>query len=318
MQTLEYSPDLTARRLKLNTPCRIALIHPLPSQDQGFWAAADEGMDRAVREFAPFGVSIELVSFDKGHQESFEQAVRLVGERGFEGLLLAPLPPDGSRAALEGLKGVVVASFDIPFEHPALLLSLYQDGFSGGQAAAALCALHHQPTDALAVVGYQSPNPNIAQRIEGFCSGLTKAGFAPPAIVLIPDELDFLELRDYVASAGVDLSRYRGLFVAKTGAAKYARLLNGGGKRHFIVGYDIVRDNLVELRYGTLDALISQNGSHQVYEGLKALVNQLLYRQAPPRRRVRMPVDILLRENLQAYLEFHQIGLANESRGMKS
>jgi ABC-type sugar transport system substrate-binding protein len=230
-------------------------------------------------------------------------------------VLLAPLLPRVCHAALEGFPGVAVATFDTPFDHPGVLLSLYQDGFGGGQAAAALCALHHQLTDALAVVAYHSSNPNIAQRIEGFCAGLTKAGFARPAVVLIPDELDFLELRSYVGAAGIELGRYQGLFVAKTGAAKYARLLNGGGKRHFIVGYDIVRDNLQELRYGTLDALISQNGAHQVYEGLRGLVNQLLYRQAPPRSKVLMPVDILVRENVQAYLDYHQIGLANESRG---
>jgi LacI family transcriptional regulator len=304
-QQLNYIPDITARRLKLNAPCRIAVLHPRPSQDQGFWRFADDGMMRACKEFAPFGVEIELVDFDKFSSQSFNRAADTIRSGNFSGLLVAAVLPELTCALLASLPHIPSVGFDTPFDHSMLLQQIYQDGYTAGATVATMFMWLHTQEMSLGVITYRSDNSNIDLRRKGFVDELMRYGYENVDSYVIPDELSYDQLVDFITSNEIRLDKYKGLFIAKTGVAKYARLLNKNKKETFIAGFDLVKDNIEELMSGRIDALISQDSTYQMYDGIKTLVNKLLYQKPPAHPVIKTPCDIITRRNLDAYLSYN-------------
>jgi LacI family transcriptional regulator len=281
------------------------VLHPRPSQDQGFWGFADDGMMRARQEFAPFGVEIELVDFDKFSNRSFDRAADTIRSGNFSGLLVAAVLPDLTSALLASVPHITSVSFDTPFDHSMLLQQIYQDGYSAGATVATMFMWLHTQEMPLGVITYRSDNSNIDLRCKGFIDELMLHGYKNVDSYVIPDELSYDELVDFITSNGIRLDKYKGLFIAKTGVAKYARLLNKNKKQTFIAGFDLVKDNIEELMMGHIDALISQDSTYQMYEGIKTLVNKILYQKTPAHSVIKTSCDIIVRRNLDSYLAYN-------------
>jgi ABC-type sugar transport system substrate-binding protein len=101
----------------------------------------------------------------------------------------------------------------------------------------------------------------------------------------------FDEARRFIAS-----NRIGGLFVPNASVGEYA----GGGTA--LAGYDLTPDNQAALNEGRLDFLLSQRPEVMGYETLLRLGRALLFRETLPRR-IAMPLDIVLKENLAGHLE---------------
>ena len=68
-----------------------------------------------------------------------------------------------------------------------------------------------------------------------------------------------------------------------------------------LVGYDLIGRNTQLLSEGVITALIAQRPERQGYDGVKSLCNHLLFKQNSEKVNL-MPIDILLKENLEYYL----------------
>ena len=68
-----------------------------------------------------------------------------------------------------------------------------------------------------------------------------------------------------------------------------------------LVGYDVIRRNGQMLGAGVVTALIAQRPEAQGYRGVMALCEWLVERRHPETTVNHMPIDILLKENIQYY-----------------
>ena len=68
-----------------------------------------------------------------------------------------------------------------------------------------------------------------------------------------------------------------------------------------LVGYDVIRRNGQMLGAGVVTALIAQRPEAQGYRGVMALCEWLVERRRPETTVNHMPIDILLKENIQYY-----------------
>lgn len=306
VKKLGYKPNLSARLLKLNQSIRIAVLHALPQQDQGFWESADEGVCQAQQEFKPFNVEIELIPFDRYDSGSFSKACSKIKQQDFRGILLAPLLPQASREFLDSTENIPVVTFDCPLDHKQVIQAFFQDGNCAGETAADLFKIKLPEDAPAAVIAYESENPTIHQRAESFRHAMNNGKRPTTDLFMIPDEYNLTQLRNHLSEHKIDLTRYAGLFIAKTGVSKYAALLNAESKDIFIGGLDLVSDNLTGLKNGIIDFLISQNSTRQVTEGLRTLINTILYQKPPSSDIVKMPVDLLTPSNIDTYLLYHE------------
>ena len=71
-------------------------------------------------------------------------------------------------------------------------------------------------------------------------------------------------------------------------------------KKIFVIGYDLVKQNILHLKNGTIDFLISQRSEMQGYESIFKLYKQVVLEEKVEAR-VLMPLDIVTKENLQFY-----------------
>ena len=67
------------------------------------------------------------------------------------------------------------------------------------------------------------------------------------------------------------------------------------------MGYDVIRRNGQMLGAGMVTALIAQRPEAQGYRGVMALCEWLVERRRPETTVNHMPIDILLKENIQYY-----------------
>ncbi|MBF0198591.1 MAG: hypothetical protein HQL32_12815 [Planctomycetes bacterium] len=70
-----------------------------------------------------------------------------------------------------------------------------------------------------------------------------------------------------------------------------------------MAGYDLTRDNLRELEYGTIDFLISQSCSDQVSIGLQTLIDQLCFNKSPDDQIKHMPVELFSKSKIVSFTE---------------
>jgi len=306
-KVLQYKPNLTARGLRRNKPSKIALLHALPDQDQGFWKLMRSGLLQAQDEFGPFNVEIESICFDRYSTHSFNEAAQQVVDKKVDGVVLAPLLTEQTSIFIKNHPQLPVVCFDCPLPQAAVVQSLYQDGLSGGKTVAGICMMRLEQSDPIAVVGYESYTDHISRRVKGFAGQLQKHGYPEPDYYSIPDELDTYELKVYLDKNEIDLSRYAALFIAKTGAHKYARIVNSTRHTTFLIGYDLVEENIQQLRNGAIDILISQNSTQQVYQGLRTMVNYLIYGRKSEKSRIAMPIDILTAHNIDSYIQYNHL-----------
>jgi len=69
-----------------------------------------------------------------------------------------------------------------------------------------------------------------------------------------------------------------------------------------VVGYDVIEENAKALREGYITALIAQRPQLQGYNGIKSLCEYLILKKRPQKENF-MPIDILMKENVDYYNE---------------
>ena len=70
-----------------------------------------------------------------------------------------------------------------------------------------------------------------------------------------------------------------------------------------LVGYDLLQKNVEHLKNGEVNYLIGQRPGLQGYCGIKALCNHVVFKK-PVTAVKYMPIDILMKENIDFYFEF--------------
>ena len=70
-----------------------------------------------------------------------------------------------------------------------------------------------------------------------------------------------------------------------------------------LIGYDLLKDNVELLKSGEVTYLIGQRPGLQGYCGVKKLCDDIVFKR-PVEPMKYMPIDILIKENIDFYFEF--------------
>lgn len=305
VQELNYQPNLNARRLKHKEPCRILVLMAELNQDQGYWEVCQKGIQQAQKELSSIGVEITLKTYDRYSQDSFFEAASELKHNPYRGVLLAPLRPDDSRALMSEYPELPFVIFDCPLSNAEPWTQVLQDPYVAGKTSAKLIGCMVGKTQSTAVISYASANPHQDLRAKGYLDVMMQQGCHKPDHFVISHELTLSELEQELKQQKIDLQSYAALFISKTSVHKYAAILAKSESRPFIVGYDLVQENIDALKRGEVDFLISQDSSAQTYQGIKCLSECLLDGKDQRFQMMSMPVDILNSENIDLYLEHH-------------
>jgi len=293
-----YRPNVFASRLSGGADKTIAVLVPQPDQDFGYWRLLWNGMDRAARELEPLHLAVRIQGFDRHSPAACAQAFQTALDEGCQALALAPIHSTVLRPLVEGLPPAFpLVFFDTDMECHHGRCFVGQDPWEGGALAGKLLGLTLEPGRPVVLVRFDEDDEHLQKRTEGFSAFAKAAG--RQVLVLeqkLADPVD--RRRAETASFLAQHPTVGGVFVPNASVGEYTQA--GLGRR--VVGYDLIPGNIAALREGRLDFLLSQRPEIMGYEAVRRLSRALLFREPLPDR-VALPVDVILKENLEGHLE---------------
>lgn len=294
-QTLDYRPNFAARHLKLNRKLRIS-VH-LPQEIASFFDALREGIREAAGPFQST-IDVQFRSYPRlaeGDIELFDQALR----HDTNGIILTPghpaaLKPWIRKAARKRIPVVCVAT-DAPGTER--LTSISSDAYTSGTMVAELltrCAA--QQGSVLAVTGDLSTNDH-AEKIRGFTELLPDA-----QVVEAHDDPEQAYKRTFDFLS--DHPELRAVYVSTANSIPVVRALEEGGalERTTVITTDLFPALVPLIRSGKVMGTVYQRPRAQGRMAFQALY-KFLVEGACPHVRHRLPPHIILRSNLELFLE---------------
>ena len=303
IEALNYTPNLYARQLKLSRNHTFGVIMPELDQDSGYWEMPGRGIEQARRELEAHRVAVHYFHYDRYSPMSFSKGCEEALQAGLDGYLMAPALPAIAKEFVDRLpEGVPCVFFDSPVPEGHGLCSIVQDSYASGFLAGRLMSLLTGSTVSVAAVRGLSGDYHIQQRIAGFADYFSQNHLSAPQIVDSTRHDDKACLEQLIVTLLRSQPEIRGLFIsdAMTYCAAQALETLGASDKIFLIGYDLLPQNIRHLKQGQIDFLISQQSKQQGYHGIYALFRNVVLKERVAAT-VMMPIDIITRENVDFY-----------------
>jgi LacI family transcriptional regulator len=301
-QTLGYRPNFAARFLKLNRKLNIS-AH-LPEEIASFFDALRDGIREAA---GPFESSIEVQfrsypRLGQGDVELFEQALR----EATNGIILAPGHPSALKACIRQAARkripVVCVATDAPGTER--LTSITCDPYaSGALVGELLTRFARQSGPVLLVTGDLSTNDH-SEKVRGFqkCLADMKSPLGPVEVIEAHDDPDLAR-----RAAQECLERFpslRAVYVSTANSIPVIEALEDAGRLGEIAVFttDLFPVLVPLIRSGRVLGTVYQRPRAQGRMAFQAMHKFLVEGTCPPVRH-RLPPHIILRSNLELFLE---------------
>lgn len=313
LKELDYSPNLFARSLASKKQYRFVCL--IPNYKTGdYWEGIANSIDSAAREFENYNVFIDKKQFDQLDASSFAEVAESVFLELPDGVILSPFFRTETVDFVEKLSTYTIpfSFFDSLIEDTGFLTYYGQNSFQSGYAAAKLL-LENLPDKAeILVIRTQRKKGVFANqtsnRYKGFLQYIEKQEFKEKlklidVLLIDNDEESNIELlRETFAKHNAIKAAIT--FNSKVyQLAMYLETLQQADVR--LLGYDLLEKNVSYLKQGVISYLIAQRPEKQVYCSVRDMCRELIFKQAVTKINY-VPIDILMKENIDYYIDFKE------------
>jgi len=303
IKDLGYTPNILASRLKSSRDYTIAVLIPEATSMIPFWSAHNTGFEEALKDVAPFGINISILSFEQNSEASFKLRVDEVIREDYAGIFMVPVFYDQTIRLLQHCEGlnVPVIFFDSNIPGLSNISFIGHNSKDGGYLAANLLDFTISKKAEILIASIVREEDNHIQfsaREEGFLTYFQNAG---RKIIRFTDNTG----NEKTISKGIsaifrDNPRLEGIFVVN-GIDKIASAVTPAQKSNYrMVGYDLIDKNIQLLKKGAIDFLISQQPQKQAYQGIKLFYEHLILKR-PIEPSYFLPLDIVMKANIDYY-----------------
>ncbi len=304
-EEMNYEPNLLAQRLAADKAYIIATFTPRPRRDNSYWSFPLEGINKATEEIAGYRVTVKQFFFDINDEESFRQESLNMLVSQPDGVLIAPIFHREAKdlARKLDINNIPYVFIDSRIEGTNYLSYFAQDPFRSGYLAGRLIWFHLKKHSNVMVINFTADLENhlhLKQREAGLRQFMKEHNFKGHIHSLNISPRDELLLSHKIYENMHHNTR--GLF-STSSAHKVARSIRKIRKKDLMfVGYDLTPDNVRYLNQGVIDVLLSQKPVSQGYGALRALFDHLV-RKKKIRKEHNLPIEIVVKENFQDYLD---------------
>jgi LacI family transcriptional regulator len=284
------------------------LVICTPEYSQGeYWGAIDSGIKSALDEFNDLSIVSTHITYDQFDANSCHKAYAQILKQNPDAIILGPIFEQETRSLCQDLdnRGIPYAFVDSTIEGTNPIASLMADQPAGGRLICRLLEsftgtdneiLLCRPKQAGSEQSY-----NYSKRLNGFYDYVKETGRTGKVKEL------FFSMDDSEASAqavisvlkqnpgikGVAILNSRGYFIADI-------LAEHGLKDIKVASFDLSYNNVRCLKNGSISVLLSQRPMTQGFISVRAIIEQLIYRKKE-KTFIKMPIDILMKDNLPFY-----------------
>ena len=95
-----------------------------------------------------------------------------------------------------------------------------------------------------------------------------------------------------------------GIFVPNASTHYFADVIDKMklGRKVYIIGYNLIKENIKRLKEGLIDFIINQQPLRQGYESVLTMYRRVVLKQDVPKAKM-LPIEIVTTENLDSYIE---------------
>ena len=312
LHELHYSPNLLARSLASKKHYRFVCLIP-SHQPEDYWEVIDQSFDEAAREFENYNVSIEKKYFDQLDTASFTEIAGSIFALPPDAVIFPPISQQETLAFTAKLSKhrIPFSFFDSMVEDTGFLTYYGQNSFQSGYVAAKLL-LTDLPEKAKVLITSTQHTREIfsnqtSNRHKGFLKYIEDYDLNKHLQLIdlsLKDEDDYnrLLLKKIIMQHGP-------VQAAITFNSKVHRLV---GYLHSVqqadvrlLGYDLLTKNAAYLKEGIVSYLIAQRPEKQAYCSVRDMCRELIFKQSITRINY-VPIDILMKENIDYYANFKE------------
>jgi LacI family transcriptional regulator len=301
IRKLKYKPNLFARNLALDSSFSVSVIMPFGEQDGGYWQLLKKGIDKAADNLQHFGLKINIYMYDKFLKESFVDVLKKALQEKFDSIILVPIYLEEAKIFLNKLpKDIPYVLIDTDIPGSNCLSSIHQNSYHGGAVAAQLMSMVVQIPSSISLVRFSPDTIHINERLRGFKDYFTNRKDVKLINTNIPEKYSKAEINKIFRKLYDENTNLKGIFVSNSHTyevAKYIENINAD-KKIYLIGFDLVQDNLKYMRKDIIDFLISQNPEQQGYAGVYSLYRHLILREKV-NKEITIPIEVVTKENIQ-------------------
>lgn len=311
LEEINYSPNLLARSLASKKSYRFVCI--LPKHESGdYWQSVEDGFDRASQEFVHYNIQIERLYFDQFDVESFMSVWKKMNLTVTDGFVLAPIFRNETLELCKELEKLVIPySFIDSMIEEANFLSYYgQNSYQSGYVAAKLLmnSLTEQSSIILVRTRRKGSVSNQTKgRLQGFIDFFNKENNFNIKIIQL--ELSDRDDKSNIEKLNLLIENDPGIKALITFNSKIYRIvqyLHNLGKEDLkIIGYDLLEPSIELLKQDKISYLIGQRPEKQSFMTIRDMCHSIILKQ-DIRKISYVPIDILMKENIEDYLEFNE------------
>lgn len=308
VEKMNYNPSRVAQTLALQKNIKIGVVYP--DVEANFWAEIKNGIQKAAREFSPFG--LEVISKPTQTYDLDEQiaAINFLREQKINGISLMPVHNSRLNEVINQLaeENIPVASFVSDAPRSKRICFVGQSSIRSGILAGELMGMFLKGQGKVAVLRAQRDVLVIQQRITGFVEKIETeypdieiAGFydmyeVNDAVEKVYDEKAY-NLTCQIIEEMPDVT---GIFISNALTNWIGRAIKAMNKQGQIkvVGYDYSEEISNQLREGAIQAVICQDPFSEGYYPIRYLYDLIVKNKYPEKEIINTKLEILIKENL--------------------
>ncbi|MCR9289223.1 MAG: LacI family transcriptional regulator [Bacteroidetes bacterium] len=311
MKELEYSPNIIASALAYNRTWRIAVFLPDYRNDP-FWRQPRTGINLALKAVRDFGISIQYFDFRDADKNHFVELGDQILKDDFDVVVLAPaFAKEGheflDKCQAQNLKYIQINTY-LERDDEAFLGYIGQDSYQSGMLAAKLLNFGMNSGETTMILHLEKAVNNsmhLVQKQQGFEDffkehpqkniQIIKTGFE--------EVNDKVNLRLFLEKTCQEHPNVKSIFVTTSKLFHLVPILNDLKKEECkLVGFDLIEENLKYLNEEKISFLINQNPLKQGYLAIVHIFHHLVRKKELKKIQL-LPLDVVIRENVQYYTE---------------
>jgi LacI family transcriptional regulator len=312
IKKLNFNPNLLARTLALGEKFHIHILLPAAPSLGHYWSMPLKGIELAASQYYDYGVTTEYYYYDLFDEISFVKQTSEIMVAAPDAVILAPLFLNESRMFVhklqkEGIPCVLIDT-DLPGEQGLSYIGpdLKSSAFIAGRLLDSVLPDACEVLIVNMVKGFE--NASALKRIEsGFRSYFSQSIASEKKSIktLTINPANKAELFYELEKFYTDNPDVKGTFVTNSKAYLVSEFHKSFKPGIRLVGYDLVEENIAHLKDGGIDFIISQSPVQQGERAMQTLFDFFVFKKEPDRIQ-HVPLDIIIRENVDFYTAFNK------------
>jgi LacI family transcriptional regulator len=311
LEQVNYTPNIIARSLVSQKSYKLIALIPSFAENE-YWMYVAQGIIKAAEEVRAYGVVIEPHYFNQYDKASFDRAIETIKNIEFDGIVIANFFYTSVITLSEFLdeEGIpyVYIDADIDGRHP---LAYYgTNSYDSGAIAAQLMLdrIEKHQNILISKIYYQQDelSNQVLNREKGFMEYLHQAHFSGKIVearLRVEDPMYNFDTLDQIFQQH-SIDSLAGAITFNSSCHILANYLKERNIQNiYLIGYDLIEKNRALLKEGMIKLLIGQRPELQGFNSIKALTNKIILGTDPERINF-MPIDLLIKENVDYYKNF--------------